>query len=348
MTKRALNRASAYWRIGFLAQVLVIGLIFGISRVNPVLAEGTTIHTSNGGQIAISNEHSGSDQTETHDGSDEGNFTTDNNNNQDHDLVISDEFSGTTGQGEGNFTTPPSDNGGNGGGNGGGGGGGGRRRNVGGDAEEPAPVTPCEPYIKKFVMIGRANDAWEVKKLQMFLILHEGEKLLPTGVYDQTTIGAVKRFQLKYAKDILTPWGLTEPTGHTFFTTSWTINNLVCERDTANNFDLRNFYASRQTAVAPAVGTSVIELATSTVATTTATATPAKSNLGLEADAGFAWLPGFGSCAWLVIILILVILWLLTRIYNLKQEIKELKQGGAPDNLPIAPDPKDQPPLDLK
>ncbi len=350
MTKRALNWASASWRIGLVLQVLTIGLIFGISRIDHVFAEGTTIHTEDGGQIAISNEHYGSGESEANQGSDEGNFTTGGGGSQAGNTVISDEFSGTTDQGEGSFTTPPQDNGGggNGGGGGGGsrgGGGGGRRTSA---VQTPVP-TPCQPYLTKFVMIGRVNDPWEVKKLQLFLILHEGEKfLLPTGVYDPATIAAVERFQLKYAQDILTPWGLTVPTGHTFFTTSWTINRLVCSQDTANNFDLRNFYQSGKVAsVLPE--SSEAAPATTTATTTAPTTTPMglATSTGQEADAGFALLPDWSTCTWLSIILILIILWLVTRIYNLKQEINDLKRGGAGGDLPPEPDPKDQPPLDF-
>jgi hypothetical protein len=60
----------------------------------------------------------------------------------------------------------------------------------------------------------RQNNADDIKALQEFFNAHEGEKLPITGIYDKQTIDAVKRFQLKYATEILAPWKLKSPTGN--------------------------------------------------------------------------------------------------------------------------------------
>lgn len=58
----------------------------------------------------------------------------------------------------------------------------------------------------------RNNNPVDVIKLQQFFNTYEGETLLLTGIYDRSTQEAVKRFQVKYASEILTPLGLKNPT----------------------------------------------------------------------------------------------------------------------------------------
>lgn len=60
----------------------------------------------------------------------------------------------------------------------------------------------------------RSNHPADVIKLQQFLNDHEGESLEITGIYDGATQNAVKRFQVKYASEILSPLGLRIPTGN--------------------------------------------------------------------------------------------------------------------------------------
>jgi hypothetical protein len=96
-----------------------------------------------------------------------------------------------------------------------------------------APAAPaalsCGPYLAGFIAPGAANDPAEVEKLQQFLIEEEGERgLFANGDYDGATIAAVKRFQAKYAADILAPWGYTAPTGYVYYTTAAEINDLAC------------------------------------------------------------------------------------------------------------------------
>lgn len=64
-------------------------------------------------------------------------------------------------------------------------------------------------------------------RLQEFLNIYEGETLVLTGIYDWGTQEAVKRFQVKYAPEILVPLGLTEPTGNVGIFTRTKINSMI-------------------------------------------------------------------------------------------------------------------------
>ncbi|MBI5645121.1 hypothetical protein HY970_03415, partial [Candidatus Kaiserbacteria bacterium] len=61
-----------------------------------------------------------------------------------------------------------------------------------------------------------------------FLNGETGTSLPISGFFGVLTENAVKAFQLKYAADILTPWGITEPTGYVYKTTLWKINMIYC------------------------------------------------------------------------------------------------------------------------
>jgi peptidoglycan hydrolase-like protein with peptidoglycan-binding domain len=90
-------------------------------------------------------------------------------------------------------------------------------------------------YITKYIKLGAANNPAEVNKLQIFLRDYEGfSSLSVTGIYDQATYNAVKQFQLKYAADILTPWGITAPSGWVYITTKKKINQLYCQSQSNN------------------------------------------------------------------------------------------------------------------
>ena len=86
----------------------------------------------------------------------------------------------------------------------------------------------CKRYMKEYILPGGNNNPVEVKKLQEFLNLSEGEKLALDGTYDADDIEAVKRFQNKYKDQIMAPWGLTEATGRVLRTTTAKINILLC------------------------------------------------------------------------------------------------------------------------
>lgn len=98
-------------------------------------------------------------------------------------------------------------------------------------AEIPAPEQDlsfvCD-YKQVYMGEHLDNDPHEVAKLQAFLRGFEGEDIEVTGFYGPETTAAVARFQQKYAADVLTPWGITEPTGYAYITTTRKINEMVC------------------------------------------------------------------------------------------------------------------------
>lgn len=95
-----------------------------------------------------------------------------------------------------------------------------------GELPSSANIPTGEPYIKEYIALGANNKEEEVRKLQSFLNEHMNESLLVNGFYDNATFEAVKRFQLKYAEEILHPWGINYPTGFVYLTTQRKINAL--------------------------------------------------------------------------------------------------------------------------
>ena len=83
-------------------------------------------------------------------------------------------------------------------------------------------------YLDTPIIAGEVNDISEVTKLQYFLQKQGDTGVVINGVYDDTTIAAVNRFQVLYATDILYPWGLTMPTGDVSVTTLHKINEIHC------------------------------------------------------------------------------------------------------------------------
>ncbi len=87
----------------------------------------------------------------------------------------------------------------------------------------------CGPYLLQYMKFGKTNDPVEVEKLQRFLNEFEGTSLSVNGVFNLETETTVKRFQEKYASDILTPWGHDIGTGYVYYTTQKKINELYCK-----------------------------------------------------------------------------------------------------------------------
>lgn len=94
----------------------------------------------------------------------------------------------------------------------------------------------CSQLFTTYMHIGRKNNVAEVTRLQAFLNRNLGTKINPTGFFGESTLSAVKLFQLKYSDTVLKPWvdaGLstdltTNPSGYVYKTTQRQINLLVC------------------------------------------------------------------------------------------------------------------------
>lgn len=205
--------------------------------------------------------------------------------------------------------------------NGGGNSSGSRRR--GSTNPTPETVLPgvCTPLITEFIKFGANNNPVEVTKLQEFLISHESANITVTGIYDLATFEAVKAFQVKYASDILGPWGVDEATGYVFITTSLKINLLKCESDEKINLDLRNYYPNPGAPgqeiglLDDGVNDDNIAQATTTDATSTTVAEATSTNVFQLAAAGVLdFLDIYPWWWWLLVIaLIVIISWLLKK-----------------------------------
>lgn len=87
------------------------------------------------------------------------------------------------------------------------------------------PITSCQPITGS---LKAGDTGTEVTMLQTFLKNTEGMNVAITGVYDAQTVEAVKAFQVKYAAQVLAPWGITAPTGIVYITTAKVINSRMC------------------------------------------------------------------------------------------------------------------------
>lgn len=92
----------------------------------------------------------------------------------------------------------------------------------------PVTASVCSPHIKTYIRYGAENDVEDVRKLETFLNEKQGESLIVDGVYGIEDVAAVKRFQQKFASEVLGVWGLNEPTGHVYRTTLMKINSFYC------------------------------------------------------------------------------------------------------------------------
>ena len=89
-------------------------------------------------------------------------------------------------------------------------------------------VCPAGNFITAFLRRGIDNNPDEVRKLQYFLNTYEKAGLAVNGDFDLVTEEAVKAMQAKYTEEILAPWGVTEPTGIVYVTTTRHINTVYC------------------------------------------------------------------------------------------------------------------------
>jgi len=86
----------------------------------------------------------------------------------------------------------------------------------------------CGIYVDKFLRKGYDNNVESVKKVQMFLNDYMQSGLVVDGIYGSKTEAAVNAFQVKHTDKVLTPWGITQPTGIFYLTTQTEVNNIAC------------------------------------------------------------------------------------------------------------------------
>ncbi|MBP6858800.1 MAG: DUF5011 domain-containing protein [Candidatus Pacebacteria bacterium] len=94
--------------------------------------------------------------------------------------------------------------------------------------------TSCSIYLPTTLSYGGKNDPKDVEKLQAFLNESMSSGLAMNGIFGQTTLAAVKKFQLEHKDSIIGPWikngknprGIA--TGFVGPMTLWKINTLVC------------------------------------------------------------------------------------------------------------------------
>lgn len=87
----------------------------------------------------------------------------------------------------------------------------------------------CTALFTSFMRRSLKNDPAAVRQLQQFLNDKLDVGLPTTGFFGPQTEAAVRAFQQKYAAQVLTPWGLTGPTGFVYLTTQRWMNLLHCQ-----------------------------------------------------------------------------------------------------------------------
>ena len=126
----------------------------------------------------------------------------------------------------------PAPPGGGGGGGGGGSSGGSSRPSSSTTSDQvlgASTVSDFCPYLLNYLRIGLNNDSIQVIRLQAFLKTFEKfDYVTVNGVFDQATLQAVNEFQLRYKDEILTPWGISQPTGYVYIRTLGKINQILC------------------------------------------------------------------------------------------------------------------------
>lgn len=141
-------------------------------------------------------------------------------------------------------------------------------------------MNDCPAYLTSYIVPGRANDSEQVRLLEIFLKDTQGENIEPDGTYDATSVAAVERFQKKYSDQILSPWGMKDPTGYVYYTTKKTINEIVCGGEKEfplSSLQMRDILAYRNGKVQPSLST------------TATTGTWSAAGLPLIAQVGAVW-----------------------------------------------------------
>ena len=77
------------------------------------------------------------------------------------------------------------------------------------------------------------NVANDVETMQNFLNLEMNSGLAVDSIFGPKTEAAVNAFQMKYQADILTPWGISQPTGIWYISTTTKAKEIMCSEDVA-------------------------------------------------------------------------------------------------------------------
>lgn len=88
----------------------------------------------------------------------------------------------------------------------------------------------CSPASMLYMPLRAGSRGSAVQKLQHFLNLNQGANLPLTGYFGPMTMAAVKKFQVDHADKVLTPIGLTMPTGNVGPMTMKAMNDIMCGR----------------------------------------------------------------------------------------------------------------------
>lgn len=118
------------------------------------------------------------------------------------------------------------------------------------DTKAWAVASICSVPLVWPIGIWKQNNENEVRRLEAFLN-SQGESLSVDGVYDESDVAAVNRFQTKYRAQILDPWGINNPTWYVFRTTVSTMNSVACGEDvsvSSVNSDIIDSGAQRSSA----------------------------------------------------------------------------------------------------
>jgi hypothetical protein len=113
----------------------------------------------------------------------------------------------------------------------------------------------CQPLLSNYLKQGAHTQ--DVVKLQSFLDV-VGSNLPTTGYFGPMTTAAVKNFQITYANEILTPVGLTKPSGLVFSATLHKINQLACNG--AEPVTMNNAVVTAAVAIVPTQNTAQISV----------------------------------------------------------------------------------------
>lgn len=87
----------------------------------------------------------------------------------------------------------------------------------------------CMNRFTSYAMTDGGNASPEaIIDIQRFLNQEVDAGLEINGIYDENTIIAVRVFQVLHSDEVLTPWGISEPTGNFYLTTARAANMINC------------------------------------------------------------------------------------------------------------------------